>query len=272
MQEVQAGFSLERLAAGAIANSDPVTARFFITSPLLLSTVKGTGVVGYYPLPGTRPFVDTTRMIWYCHSMGVMQAHSQKRMLWYMGTVALSVLSHVSAYAIDVHPTAKQIKTAIEQGNAAAEMRTTPESFYVWFGVSDAVTPRGFLVTKLGALSVMVSHMALRGHQPSESDVRQVLESQTMLVSTVIFGNAPNFAVDSYIVLEQSGKTIKPVTVRFDAQADRSVVYPKTPRFKAKVVGSFNYADFDPLAETTITVYPATGGEASFSMNFLDIH
>jgi hypothetical protein len=193
-------------------------------------------------------------------------------MLWYMGTVALSVLFHVSAHAIDVHPTAKQIRTAIEQGNEALEKGSTPESFYVWFGVSDAVTPRGFLVTKIGALSVMASHMALRGHQPSESDVRQVLESQTMLVSTVIFGNAPNFAVDSYIVLEQSGKTIKPVTVRFDAQADRSVVYPKTPRFKAKVVASFNYADFDPLAETTITVYPATGGEASFSMNFLDIH
>ena len=193
-------------------------------------------------------------------------------MLWYMGTVALSVLFHVSAHAIDVHPTAKQIRTAIEQGNEAAEKGNTPESFYVWFGVSDAVTPRGFLVTKIGALSVMASHMALRGHQPSESDVRQVMESQTMLVSTVIFGNAPNFAVDSYIVLEQSGKTIKPVTVRFDALADRSVVYPKTPRFKAKVVASFNYADFDPLAETTITVYPATGGEASFSMNFLDIH
>jgi hypothetical protein len=193
-------------------------------------------------------------------------------MLWYMGTVALSVLSHVSAYAIDVHPTAKQIQTAIEQGNEAAEKGNPPESFYERFGVSDAVTPRGFLVTKLGALSVMATHMALRGHQPSESDVRQVLESQTMLVSTVIFGNAPNFAVDSYIVLEQGGKVIKPATVRFDAQADRSVMYPKTPRFKAKVVASFNYVDFDPLAETTITVYPATGGEASFSMKFLDMH
>ena len=118
----------------------------------------------------------------------------------------------------------------------------------------------------------MATHMALRGHQPSESDVRQVLESQTMLVSTVIFGNVPNFAVDSYIVLEQGGKVIKPATVRFDAQADRSVVYPKTPRFKAKVVASFNYADFDPMAKTTIAVYPATGGEASFSVSFLDIH
>src|SRR4029077_4137228 len=197
MQEVQAGFSLERLATGAVANSGPVAARFFITSPLLLSTVKGIG-----------PIVDRRRTIWYWHSMWVMQAHSQRRMLWYMGTVALSVLSHVSAYAIDVHPTAKQIQTAIEQGNEAAEMRSTPESFYVWFGVSDAVTPRGFLVTKLGALSVMASHMALRGHQPSESDVRQVLESQTMLVNTVIFGNTPNFAVDSYMVLEQGGKII----------------------------------------------------------------
>ena len=192
-------------------------------------------------------------------------------MLWYVGTAALSVLTHVSAYAIEVHPTAKQIRTAIEQGNEAAEKKMSPESFYVRFGVSDAVTPRGYLVTKLGALSVLTTHMALRGHQPSESDVRQVLESQTMLVSTVIFGNTPNFAVDSYIVLEQGRKMIKPVTVRFDAKADHSVVYPKTPRFKAKVVASFNYADFDPMAETTITVYPASGGEASFSMKFLDI-
>ena len=89
----------------------------------------------------------------------------------------------------------------------------------------------------------MATHMALRGLQPSEADVAQVLEGKTMLISTVIFGNTPNFAVDSYMVLDQGGKTIKPVTVRFDAQADRSVVWPKSPRFKAKVVASFNYAD-----------------------------
>jgi hypothetical protein len=92
-----------------------------------------------------------------------------------------------------------------------------------------------------------------------------------MLVSTVIFGNVPNFAVDSYVVLEQEEKVIKPVTVRFDAQADRSVVWPKSPRFKAKVVASFRYADFDPMVRTTIIVYPATGGESSFSMNFGEI-
>lgn len=192
-------------------------------------------------------------------------------MLLCVGIVALSAFPPLSAHAIDLHPTAKHIQTAIAQGKEAAQQGKPPDSFYVRFGVRDEVQPRGFLITKIVALSVMATHMALRGIQPSETDVRQVLEAQTMLVSTVIFGNAPNFAVDSYMVLEQGGKVIKPVTVRFDAQADRSVVYPKSPRFKAKVVAWFNYGDFDPMAKTTITVYPATGGEASFPMNFVEI-
>ena len=211
-------------------------------------------------------------MIWYWHAyMWVAQVHRQRSMLLCVGIVALSALSPLSAHAIELHPTAKQIQTAIDQGNEAAEQGKSPDSFYVRFGVSDAVTPRGFLITKLGALSVMATHMALRGLQPSETDVTQIVEGQTMLVSTVIFGNVPNFAVDSYVVLEQGGKVIKPVTVRFDAKADRSAMWPKPPKYKAKVVASFNYGDFDPMAKTTITVYPAIGGEASFPMNFGEI-
>ena len=203
--------------------------------------------------------------------MWVPQVHRQRSMLLCLGIVAVSALPPVSAHAIEVHPTAKQIQTAIDQGKEAAQEGKSPDSFYVRFGVSDAVTPRGFLITKLGALSVMATHMALRGLQPSETDVTQVLDGRTMLVSIVIFGDVSNLAVDSYMVLNQGAKTIKPVTVRFDAQASRSVVWPKSPRFKAKVVASFNYADFDPKAQTTITVYPATGGEANFSMNFGEI-
>ena len=201
-----------------------------------------------------------------------MQTHSQKRILWHVGTVVLSVLSHVSAHAIEVNPTAKEIQAALNEGKQAAEKKRSPESFYERFGVSDAVHPKGHLVTKLGGLSVMATHMALRGREPSQADVAQILESKTMLVSTVILGETPNFAVDSYIVLEQDGKAIKPVTVRFDAQAEHSAVWPMSPKFKAKVVAWFNYADFDPMAVTTITVYPATGGDASFVVKFLDMH
>lgn len=203
--------------------------------------------------------------------MWVALVHRLRSMLLCVGVVALSCLPHVSAYAIDVHPTVEQIQTALDQGKKAAQKRMSPDSFYVRFGVTDEVQPKGFLITKIGALSVMATHTALRGLQPSNADVTQVLEGKTMFISTVIFGNTPNFAVDSYMVLDQGGKTIKPVMVRFDAQATRSVVWPKSPRFKAKVVASFNYADFDPKAQTTITVYSATEGESSFSINFGEI-
>jgi hypothetical protein len=203
--------------------------------------------------------------------MRVAQGHKQSSLLLCAGVVALSSLPHVSAYAIEVHPTEEQIHTALDQGKKAGQMQKSPDSFYVRFGVTDEVQPKGFLITKISALSVMATHMALRGAAPSEADVTQVLEGKTMLISTVIFGNTPNFAVNSYMVLDQGGKTIKPVTVRFDAQGNRSVVWPMNPRFKAKVVASFDYADFDPKAETTISVYPMTGGASSFTINFSEI-
>ena len=194
------------------------------------------------------------------------------RSMWLcVGVIAWSSLLHVSAHAIEVHPTAEQIQAALKQGKEAGKKQRSPDSFYVRFGVTDEVHPKGFLITKLGSLSVLATHMALRGLEPSQADVTQVMDGTTMLISTVILGNTPNFAIDSYMVLDQGGKTIKPVTVRFDARADRSVVWPQSPRFKAKVVASFNYADFDPKAMTTITVYPAAGEEASFSLNFAEI-
>ena len=186
--------------------------------------------------------------------------------------IAAVIIADVSAWAIDVQPTQEQIASALEQGKEAAEKRSSPDVFYVRFGSADELQPSGFLITKMGSLSVMATHMALRGLQPSESDITQVLEGKTMLISTVIFGNLPTFAVDSYMVLDQGGKTIKPVTVRFDGQANRSAAWPEKPRFKAKVVASFNYSDFDPKAKTTITVYPANGGESTFALEFSEIH
>lgn len=169
--------------------------------------------------------------------------------------------------AIESRPSQGEIAAALARGREAAQQHQPPDTFYVRFGATDDLHPSGFLITKLGALSVMATHMALRGLEPGEADIAQVLEQPTMLVSAVIFGNHPRFAVDSYMVLDQSGKTIKPVTVRFDGQASRSAAWPESPQFKAKVVASFNYADFDPQAITTLTVFPANGGEVSFRID-----
>jgi len=173
--------------------------------------------------------------------------------------------------AIQAQPTQEQIRAALTRGQEAARQHSRPDSLYVRFGGSDDGQAGGFLVTKLSSLSVMAAHMALRGLEPSPAEIAQVIEASTMLVSSVIFGDSPSFAVDSYMVFDQGGKTIKPVTVRFDGQAERSALWPEKPRFKAKVVASFNYADFDPTAKTIITVFPAGGGATSFPVDFARI-
>jgi len=175
------------------------------------------------------------------------------------------------AMAIEVHPTTEQIQAALDKGKQAAQQHSPPDALYVRFGAADDLHPSGFLVTKLSALSVMATHMALRGAEPTEADIAQALDAKTMMVGTVIFGNDPAFAVDSYMVLDQGGHSIKPVTVRFDGQAGRSAVWPASPRFKAKVVGAFNYEDFNPMAAATLTVFPASGGESSFHLDFRQI-
>lgn len=185
-------------------------------------------------------------------------------MIWTCGFVCPSA-------AIEVQPAQTQVQEALDRGKEAAEHRRAPETFYARFGSGDDLQPGGFLVTKLGGLSVMATHMALRGLEPSAADIAQATEAPTMLVSTVIFGDSPSFAVNSYIVLDQGGMIVKPVTVRFDGQAGRSSVWPKSPKFQAKVVATFSYADFDPNAQTAIIIFPAVGGEIRFSLNFAEI-
>ena len=204
--------------------------------------------------------------------MEVAPVQRSRGLLLCLGLVALSGLDHLSAHAIDAQPTAEQIQAALDQGKEAARKRSPPDTFHVRFGASDELHPSGFLITKLGGLSVMATHLALRGIQPSEADILQALEGRTMLVSTVIFGNVPDFARDSYMVFDQGGKSIKPVTVRFDGFADHSAAWPDSPKFKAKVIASFAYADFDPQANTTVTVFPANGGEVRFDLDFSKIH
>jgi hypothetical protein len=173
--------------------------------------------------------------------------------------------------AIEVQPTQAQVRLALDRGKEAATHHQAPETFYARFGSGDDLHPSGFLVTKLGGLSVLATHMALRGLEPSTADIAQVIEAPTMLVSTVIFGDSPSFAVNSYIVLDQEGKVVKPATVRVDGQASRSSAWPRSPKFRGKVVATFRYTDFNPHAQTTITVFPASGGEVSFSLHFADI-
>lgn len=173
--------------------------------------------------------------------------------------------------AIEVLPAQAQVRLALDRGKEAAAHRQAPETFYTRFGSGDDLHPGGFLVTKLGGLSVMATHMALRGLEPSAADFAQLTEATTMLVSSTILGDSPSFAVNSYMVLEQGETVVKPATLRVDGQAGRSSVWPHSPKFRAKIVATFRYADFDPNAQTSIIIFPATGGEVRFSVDFAKI-
>ena len=179
----------------------------------------------------------------------------------------------MESLAMEASPTNVQVEQAVEQGLRAAEDRVLPNRFvcmdYDW---SDReLRPKGFLMTEMNGLTVMASHFGLRGATPSEAEIQRILAGETMLVSVTIFGETMTFAANSYIVLKQGEKLVKPLNVRFDGVAQRTKIWPKAPRYKAKVIGSFRYDAFDPNAKTTIMVFPSEGSEVSFDVEFASI-
>lgn len=177
----------------------------------------------------------------------------------------------VAAEAIEVQPTRAQIEAALERGRAAAVARIPPDRLYAWFGTPNELEPRGFLMTKMVGLTVLAAHFALRSATPTESEIARILEDRALLINVIMFGDGPNFAVDSYMVVEQGGRTIKPIKVRFDGQASRTSVWPQAPAYRAKVVASFPYEELDPRAKTKVLVFPNGGGEVSFELDFSQI-
>ena len=174
----------------------------------------------------------------------------------------------VQSYAIEIQPTAEQIQRTVERGKAAAHQRLSPDQLHTSFGSNEELAPRGFIMTKLGSLLVMANHLALRDLSPSEQDIAQLMANGMLLVNVVLYGDRVNFAADSYVVMEQAGRTVKPASVRFDARGERTAVWPQQPAYRAKVIAQFPYADLDLKAPTTLTVFPSSGGQVSFDLDF----
>jgi hypothetical protein len=183
----------------------------------------------------------------------------------------MSLMPFGQGFAIEIDPSRVHIDTALEQGKTAALQRIAPDRLYAWFGPLDDLEPRGFLMTKVVGLRVMAAHFALRGEHPSESEIQSILNEPSLLVSVTLFGDNPMFAIDSYMLLRQPDRMIKPSKVRFDGRAARTRMWPTAPRYRAKIVASFPYAEIDPRAKTRISVFPSAGGEVTFEVDFSTI-
>src|SRR5688500_3926034 len=96
------------------------------------------------------------------------------------------LVSFGQVFAIEIDPSRAHIDAALEQGKTAALQRIPPDRLYAWFGPLDNLEPRGFLMTKVVGLRVMVAHFALRGEHPSESEIKSILEEPSLLVSVTL--------------------------------------------------------------------------------------
>lgn len=126
-------------------------------------------------------------------------------------------------------------------------------------------------MTKLNGIAVLSSHFALRGESPAPENIQRVLDKETLQVVVVIFGVSPTFAKDSYLLLKQGSRLIRPDRIRFDARASPISPGQGPFTFRAKIVASFHYDAFDAQAQTTIKVFPGAGGEVIFDLDFAAI-
>jgi len=190
------------------------------------------------------------------------------RMVVSWTVVVFFVYGGFDAQAIVVNPTNQQIQQAVDRGMEAAQHRTPPNQLYWQFGGTHSFDSHGFLVTKLGGVTVMSAHFGLRHERPSDQEVERFLNGSDLQITVTIFGSMPQFAVESYMVLKQGNRFIKPARVRFDARGIRTAVWPEWPPYRANVIGFFPYGTFDPFARTLISVFPGDGGETSFELDF----
>lgn len=173
------------------------------------------------------------------------------------------------AWAIEQHPSQSQILEAVEKGREGAKHGKPPNMLYWRFGSSENDSrPYGFLMTKLSGIAVMSSHFALRGEHPTSLEIQKVLDEKVLQVVVMIFGDSTTFAQDSYLLLEQGNRVIKPDRIRFDARASPVTQRQGEQVFRAKIVAFFVYGTFDLQAPTTIKVFPGIGGELAFHLDF----
>lgn len=196
---------------------------------------------------------------------------AQSVLTFFQVFLALIAVWRGNSEAIVVNPSELQIQDALKTGEAAAKAKIPPNKLFWQFGPQEELKSHGFLMTKMNGLTVMSTHFALRAEKPSKQDIEQLLNASELQVVVTVFGSSQKFAVDSYMVMKQSIRLIKPRRVRSDARASRSSAWPEPPAYQAKIVASFPYDTFDPKASTAVVIFPGEGGEISFELDFLSI-
>ncbi|MDH5575521.1 MAG: hypothetical protein OEY80_08575 [Nitrospirota bacterium] len=186
-------------------------------------------------------------------------------------TMVLMLAVPLNATAILQEPTQAQVEQAIIRGVDFAKKHRPPNELYGHFGSTKQFEPQGFLVTKMSGLAVMSSHFALRGERPTDQDIQRVLGEKMLQVIVTVFGRAPDFARESYLLMKQGTQVIKPDRIRVDAHAQAVGLVGERTMFRAKIVGFFSYGAFESESGAALLVFPGEGGESTFDLDLSTI-
>jgi len=191
--------------------------------------------------------------------------------LWWSMAGLWIICSTPSALAILTDPDQKQVEQAVKRGIDFAQQHRPPNELYWHFGSHEQFEPHGFLVTKINGVAVLASHYGLRGEHPTEQDIQRVVSEGALQVVVTIFGDSPDFARESYLLIKQDSQVVKPERIRFDVQARVVGQDQRGAVYRAKIVGLFPYTWFEPTSPAILAVFPGSGGEITFAIDFSTI-
>jgi hypothetical protein len=204
-----------------------------------------------------------------------MKSHVNLKLLEYFSLTSVAVVlmlgTSQNTLALFQHPDRNQVEHALKRGMDFAQQHRPPNELYWHFGSTEKFESHGFLVTKISGLAVMAGHYALRGEQPTDQNIQQVLAEEALQVVVTVFGDSPGFARDSYLLMKQGQQVVKPDRIRFDARAREAGHDQGISMYRAKIVGLFPYGTFKPEAATTLLVFPGAGGVIRFELDLSTI-
>lgn len=167
---------------------------------------------------------------------------------------------------IKVNLTEKEVQEAIDWGRKNKDSWEVVGRTYA-FGNPKLYNEFGLISTKFYCLAYHGYRSVRRYESPNEFEIYRILAERTLGIYIFTYGDTLDFSENYHMVLKQGEKIIQPVNVIAGWWVDKTLRFPKSPSYKATVLGMFPYSDIDPRGKATIILIKY-GGENRFEVDF----
>ncbi len=194
-----------------------------------------------------------------------------------LGGIACTLVMAGPAAAIDVELTMEQAQEALAAGrepmlsaNDAKEVEQILKKASVAYrvgadpvkdpcGLSAILRTKRFWLEAFGRKEAIESKKRKKDILMPEAKIRKVLETPHLEVEVQLCGDDEYFAEGAQLVFEQNSKNINAVDV---SPAQKGRKNPGTgPEYRSRFTARFAYGSFDPMVNTNLVIFFATGSD-----------